>query len=162
MLEIKLQVEADALVAAMNRLADALTNEGWGFSGPIPAQKSFEVTMHTETPNTVVVGAANTVTHAPAPTPAPAAPVAPVASAVPAPAAPVVTPAPATPAAVPTAAPSYSLQQLINAGAAVMDSGHQAELLALMPKYGVKTLQELPPAQYPAMAADLRALGAQI
>lgn len=162
MLEIKMRIEADALVKAMDRLADALTNEGWGFSGPIPVPEHVGVTVHTETPDTVVVGAANTVTHALAPSPAPAAPVAPVAPAVPAPAAPVVTPAPATHAAAPTAAPSYSLQQLTNAGAAVMDSGHQAELLALMPKYGVKTLQELPPAQYPAMAADLRALGAQI
>lgn len=100
---------------------------------------------------------------APAPvTPAPVAapaPVAPAPVATPAPAAPV--PA-AAPAAVPTAAPTYTLDALARAGAALAQAGKMQEALALLAKYGVQTVNQLKPEQYGAFATELRALGAQI
>lgn len=101
---------------------------------------------------------------APAPetpsTPAPATPVAP------APTAPS-TPDPATPeppvAAVPVApAKEYSLDELLTATAPLMDAGKIADLQALMQKYGVASMMEIPKEKYGELATDLRALGAKL
>ena len=81
--------------------------------------------------------------------PAPAAPV-PVAVAAPA-------PVPVTPQP-----PAYTLDQLAKAGAALVDAGKMESLMALLAKYGVQAVTQLPPAQYGAFATELRALGAQI
>lgn len=105
--------------------------------------------------------------------PAPAAPVS-----APAPTAQTPTPAPATPtpeptlapkapeppvAAVPTApAKEYSLDELLTATAPLMDAGKIAELQALMQKYGVASMMEIPKEKYGELATDLRALGARI
>ncbi len=96
---------------------------------------------------------------APAPAPIPAVP----AAAVPV-AAPMPTTAPPTaqPQAPATAAPTYELNQLANAGALLAKQGKVAELQALLPKYGVATISELDPSLYGAFATDLRGLGAQI
>lgn len=102
--------------------------------------------------------------------PAPAAPVQPSET----PAAPVQrqeTPAPAAaPAAVPpaapavpTAAPQITYDQLVNCGRQLMtDPGKGPQVQALLTKYAVRSITDLPVAQYPAMAADLRALGGAI
>lgn len=94
----------------------------------------------------------------PIPTPAvqPVAPIPPV-QAAPA-TAPVVAPAPAPVAAPPT----YTLDQIAVAGAALMDANKMDQLLALLAKYGVNAITQLPPEQYGAFATELRALGAQI
>lgn len=84
---------------------------------------------------------------------------APVASAVPAPAA---APAAVPTAAVPTAAPTYTLDALARAGAALAQAGKMNEAMAVLAKYGVQTVNQLKPEQYGAFAAELRALGAQI
>lgn len=89
--------------------------------------------------------------------PAPAANPAPVTA--PEPAAPT---ASAVPAAVPTAAPTYTLDALARAGAALAQAGKMQEALALLAKYGVQTINQLKPEQYGAFATELRALGAQI
>ena len=89
--------------------------------------------------------------------PAPAVTPAPVAA--PEPVAPVPT---AAPAAVPTAAPTYTLDALARAGAALAQAGKMQEALALLAKYGVQTVNQLKPEQYGAFATELRALGAQI
>lgn len=104
----------------------------------------------TETPATVQASS----------TPAPVAPVAP------APAAPS-TPDPATPeppvATVPTApAKEYSLDELLTATAPLMDAGKIADLQALMQKYGVASMMEIPKEKYGELATDLRALGAKL
>ena len=59
-------------------------------------------------------------------------------------------------------APAYTLEQLSRAGAALATSGKMPELMALMQKHGVQALTQLKPDQYPAMADDLRLMGAQI
>lgn len=101
-------------------------------------------------PTAVPTATANTAPAAPAPA---AAPVAPAAPAV---------PAPTAPPAVPTAAPTYTLDALARAGAALAQSGKMQEAIAVLTKYGVQTVNQLNPDQYGAVAAELRALGAQI
>ena len=107
-----------------------------------------------------------------APVPAPAVAASPDPAPVPAPApAPAPTPAPAPAskapeppvAAVPTApAKEYSLDELLTATAPLMDAGKIAELQALMQKYGVASMMEIPKERYGELATDLRALGARI
>ena len=95
-------------------------------------------------------------------TPAPA-PVTPA----PAPVTPAFAPAPKAPeppvSAVPTApAKDYSLDELLTATAPLMDAGKISELQALMQKYGVASMMEIPKERYGELATDLRALGARI
>lgn len=104
-------------------------------------------------------------TETPATVQAPSAP-APVTPVAPAPAAPS-TPDPATPeppvATVPTApAKEYSLDELLTATAPLMDAGKIADLQALMQKYGVASMMEIPKEKYGELATDLRALGAKL
>lgn len=115
--------------------------------------------MDAETPATVQTSST------PAPetpaTPAPATPVAPPAAAAPS------TPDPAAPeppvATVPTApAKEYSLDELLTATAPLMDAGKIADLQALMQKYSVASMMEIPKEKYGELATDLRALGAKL
>lgn len=68
------------------------------------------------------------------------------------------TQAPAQP--VPTTAPTYSLEQIMQACAQLMDKG--APPYDLFQKYGIQMLTELNPENYGLFATDLRAKGAQI
>ncbi len=105
---------------------------------------------------------ANPVPVVPVAAPVPVAP-ATVPTAAPVPVAPAPVPAaPPAPAAIPTAAPTYTLDALARAGAALAQSGKMQEALALLAKYGVQTVNQLKPEQYGAFATELRALGAQI
>lgn len=92
------------------------------------------------------------------PVPAATVPVAPPVT-TPAPAAAV--PAPAVPN-VPTAAPTYTFEAIAQAGADLLQAGKMEETMALLQKYGVQSLNDLPPEKYGLMAMDLRALGAKI
>lgn len=68
------------------------------------------------------------------------------------------------PATVPTAAPTYTLDQISQAAAMLMDMGpqqHQA-LMGLLQQFGVPALTALPKEQYGAFATALRGLGAKI
>ena len=78
---------------------------------------------------------------------------------VPATTAPVVTPVAAT---VPTAAVSYTRDDLARAGGFLMEQNRGPELTAVLARYGVQALTELPVELYGNFAADLRALGANI
>ena len=70
---------------------------------------------------------------------------------------------PSAPApAIPTAAPSYTLDQLAQAGAALAQSGKTEQAVALLARYGVQSISQLPPEQYGAFATELRALGTPI
>lgn len=72
-----------------------------------------------------------------------------------------IAPVPA-PAAVPTAAASYTLDDLARAAMPLMDAGRQAELQQLLQLFGVEALPALQPGQYGAFATKLREMGAQI
>lgn len=78
---------------------------------------------------------------------------------------PTVNPAPSpavSSAPIPTATPTYTLDALARAGAALAQAGKMQEALTLLAKYGVQTVNQLKPEQYGAFATELRALGAQI
>lgn len=105
--------------------------------------------------------------------PAPTAPVTPAQPAAPVPPtnpAPVTPPVPAAPVApeqaAPTApapvAPTVTLDKIKAAGAGLAAQGKTAQLMELITKYGVKSILDLKPTQFDAMANDLRALGASL
>ena len=100
--------------------------------------------------------------------PAPTGPVAPPVALATAPA-PVQPPAappvqpPAAPPAVPVAAaPAYNRDQIMTAGAALIDAGKINELMGLLNTFGVQAVTQLKQEQLGAFATELRKLGAQI
>ena len=66
------------------------------------------------------------------------------------------------PGPVPTAAQTFTLDQLAVAATALSDSGKRAEVLALLGAFGVQMLTALPQEQYGNFATHLRSLGAKI
>lgn len=156
MLEMKLTIEAPELANAINNLASA-----------IGSAKVNPATM-TAAPAPVQNAPAN-------PTPAVAMPVAPSAPApinqqipvqpaqMPAPvntaATPVNFPAQGVPLAQP---PQYTVDQIMAAGATLMDAGKINELMALLNSFGVQAVMDLKPEQLGAFATAMRELGAQI
>lgn len=148
MMEMTIKVEAPALVAAIEKLAAAITPPDPNILTPDePRQPVVAPTAPPQTPAAPVqppVAAPNLVPTAP-----PTAPVTPVAPAAPTP-------------AVPVTAPTYTLDQIAKAGAALVDAGKMEQLLALLGKYGVAAVTQLTPEQYGNFATELRALGAQI
>lgn len=138
MLEIKVTIEAPELAAAIDHLAAAL------------GTKSVQTTEN--------------------PTPA-----TPVANSAPQMAAPAVNPAPQTagpataspsnpqPSAVPLAsAPQYTVDQIMAAGATLMDAGRVNDLMNLLRSFGVQAVTDLKVEQYGAFVTALRNLGAKI
>jgi hypothetical protein len=156
--EISVTVNAPALAEAMAALAAALQ------SNPIaPLQIGAEVTP----PPSVAPVAPATVPSAPVT--APAAPAVPfeaphIAPYTPPPVAPAVTPAPpVTPPSVPvTAAPAFTHEQIMAAGAALIDSGKINELMGLLNAFGVQAVTQLKQEQLGAFATEMRKLGAQL
>ncbi len=145
-LTMTIQIEAPDLVAALTQLAAAIHPSAQTLNIPQPQ---------------VPAPAAPVPVAVAAPAPVPVTPQPPVTGSVvpPAPAVPAAPPAPAVPVA---GAPAYTLDQLAKAGAALVDAGKMESLMALLAKYGVQAVTQLPPAQYGAFATELRALGAQI
>lgn len=82
----------------------------------------------------------------------------------PAPAASVTPPQQPNPAStIPTApAPNYTIADLQNACAPLMDAGRQQDLINLLKSFGVPALTLLPKERYGEFATALRGLGAQI
>lgn len=118
-------------------------------------------TGNTNTVPAIVSAARPTVTQ-PVPIAAPAG-VETVMSATPVPVSQVTSePSVVPPPGVPVAAPTYTIDMLARAGAALTQAGKTQEALALLAKYGVQTVNQLKPEQYGAFATELRALGAQI
>lgn len=158
MFEIKIRIEAADLSAAVIRLAEAITGKV-----PEPVAKAAEETAPAPAPvqpEPVPVSAPvqPAPVQVPVQAPAPVQPVQPVPMPAPAPA-----PVPAAaPAPAPVQTPAISLETISRAGASLMDQGKLPELQALLQKYGIQSVNTLDPAQFPAFAADLRALGAQI
>lgn len=68
-----------------------------------------------------------------------------------------------TPVAVPVAsAPQYTIEQIMKAGAALMDAGKIQELRNLIKAFNVDAVTSLKAEQLGAFATELRKLGAQI
>lgn len=158
MLEITIHVTGlDALAGAIARLAGAE-----GGNAQIP----------TGSARTLTSGPAEPVSQ-PVPTASAAVPTAPPQAAtghkpaepqrpVSAPAVPTAS-APVTPAApVPTAAHTYTADDLAKAAMALMDAGKQMELIQLLASFGVNSIPALQPEQMGAFATALRGMGAQI
>lgn len=145
MLELKITIAAPDLAAAINNLAVALAN-----GNTVPAEKPAKAEKQTEAKDAAQQAPVNPMQATGAPLSAtPAQTMAPVAN-VP------------VASAVPTGAPTYTLDMIARAGAALVDAGKMDALCGLLAKYGVEALTALDPAQYGNFANDLRALGAQI
>lgn len=145
MLEMKITIAAPDLAAAINNLAVALAN-----GNTVPAEKPAKAEKQTEAKDAAQQAPVNPMQATGAPLSAtPAQTVVPVANA------PVAS-------AVPTGAPTYTLDMIARAGAALVDAGKMDALCGLLAKYGVEALTALDPARYGNFANDLRALGAQI
>jgi PREDICTED: hypothetical protein len=154
MFEINVTVNAPELAEALNNLAAALKG-----AKPEPAaSKAGKADKPAPVPPADYMPPADT---APAPaTPAPA--VTPAPAPAPAPVQAPVTPAPA-PAPVPVApAPTYNRDQIMTAGAALIDAGKINELMGLLNSFGVQAVTQLKQDQLGAFATELRKLGAQI
>ena len=137
MLEMKLTIEAPELANALNNLAAALG------ARPFPPAQQAPAAASTQ-PQPVV----------PQQAPAPAAP-------MPAPA---TTAQPNTPVAgVPLAQPpKYTVDQIMAAGAQLMDAGKVNDLMNLLHSFGVQAVMDLKPEQLGAFATALRDMGAKI
>lgn len=107
--------------------------------------------------------AAETSTAEPQPVVQTTADVRPVAPAV-APNTPAAAPAVPVPPPAPTApAKNYTWAEIQTACAPLIDNGaSQKALMALLSKYGVQSLMNIPPARYGELVLDLRALGAKL
>lgn len=112
-------------------------------ANPIPVPVAAPTTAPAPIP-------APTQTPAPAPTPAP----------VPTPAIPSTAPA----SAVPTGAPTYSIDDIARAGAALAQQGPDkiAALTGLLQQFGLQAVTQLRPEQMGPFVTALRGLGAQI
>ena len=154
MFEINVTVNAPEIAEALNNLAAALKG-----AKPEPAaSKTGKADKPAPVPPADYMPPADT---APAPA-APAPAVTPAPAPAPAPVQAPVTPAPA-PAPVPGApAPTYSRDQIMTAGAALIDAGKINELMGLLNSFGVQAVTQLKQDQLGAFATELRKLGAQI
>lgn len=143
MFEAKLTIEAPGLTTAINRLADAIAYSRAPATVP---------STNPANPTPGAVGAAASATPAQA-------------MGAPAPAAPVTGPtaAPAQATGVPLApAPQYTVDQIMQAGATLMDAGKVNELMNLLHSFGVQAVMDLKPEQLGAFATAMRELGAKI
>lgn len=149
MFEVKVTIEAPELASAINNLATAIG----GSAKPVVAQAA--PVAQTATP-------APAPANANVPTAQPAAPVMPATMPAPTPVAtnaPVSYPAPNVPLAQP---PKYTVDQIMAAGATLMDAGKVNELMNLLHSFGVQAVMDLKPEQLGAFATAMRELGAQI
>ena len=154
MFEINVTVNAPEIAEALNNLAAALKG-----AKPEPAaSKTGKADKPAPVPPADYMPPADT---APAPA-APAPAVTPAPAPAPAPVQAPVTPAPA-PAPVPVApAPTYSRDQIMTGGAALIDAGKINEPMGLLNSFGVQAVTQLKQDQLGAFATELRKLGAQI
>lgn len=140
MLEMKLTIEAPELANALNNLAAALGARPFPTAQQAPAAP-------VQQPQPVVPQQAPTAAPAQQPMPAPAT-----------------TAQPNTPVAgVPLAQPpKYTVDQIMAAGAQLMDAGKVNDLMNLLHSFGVQAVMDLKPEQLGAFATALRDMGAKI
>ena len=121
----------------------------------------LKVEFEFQTPEEAAVAIQAMMAAKQAPTP-PAAPPTPPPQA-PAPVAPPPAPVSPPPSSVPVAAaPTFTREQIMTAGAALIDAGKMADLMTLLNTFGVQAVTQLKPEQLGAFATELRKLGAQI
>lgn len=155
MIELKISTESvDALLAELNALLPdkaaleaALTQPVAPPPEPVapPSTASAAIAQPPATPPVAPV----------APLPEPVAPPSTASAAIAQP--------PATPPVVPVAAaPTYSRDQIMTAGAALIDAGKINELMGLLNAFGVQAVTQLKQDQLGAFATELRKLGAQL
>lgn len=163
MMEIKVIVEAASLANAINNLAAAIS--GTKANGAVlESAPAVPQTTATPVPSPAVPTPPTTAAQVPtAATPAATVPTAPAPSPVPAPTpasnAVPVTPAPGVPLAQP---PQYTIDQIMSAGAYLMDAGKINDLLNLLHSFGVQAVTDLKNEQLGAFATAMRGLGAKI
>lgn len=138
MFEVRITIEAPELAGAINNLAAAIG--GAKISQP-PVQQNVTAQPAVEQPAPAPVQ--------PAQMPAPG----PAAHAMPS------YPAPNVPLAQP---PKYTIDQIMAAGATLMDAGKVNDLMNLLHSFGVQAVMDLKPEQLGAFATGLRELGAKI
>lgn len=157
MLEMKIKIEvADAVISAIDKLAAAIDKSALNIT--VPKDSVLNVNMPATPAEPVTIAAPEPVT--PTPAPVQSAPTTPIAAPAPVqmPAA-QTAPAPAVPVA---SAPTYTLDQIANAGAALVNAGKMEQLLALLSKYGIQAITQLKAEQFGPFVTELRGLGAQI
>lgn len=143
MFEVRITIEAPELVGAINNLAAAM-----GGAKLVPQQNTTPVMQQpSANPQAVAAPASAPVQPSPLPSPGPAA------QAMPS------YPAPNVPLAQP---PKYTVDQIMAAGASLMDAGKVNELMNLLHSFGVQAVMDLKPEQLGAFATGLRELGAKI
>ena len=143
MLEVKVTIVAPELSGAINNLAAAIGGKATQ-SAPVAQQ------MPTPAPTAPVTPQM--------PAPAPQTPT-PMAAPTPVTTAPTNYPAPNVPLAPP---PQYTVDQIMAAGATLMDAGKVNELMNLLHSFGVQAVMDLKPEQLGAFATAMRELGAKI
>lgn len=147
MLEVNVKVQAPELATAIAALATAMASAT--FTVPVNPTQTAAPTASQMPPAAL----AKPATPPAAPMQAPVAPT-PTAAPVQPPAAPPVVPV--------AAAPTYNRDQIMTAGAALIDAGKINELMGLLNAFGVQAVTQLKQEQLGAFATELRKLGAQI
>lgn len=177
-MEITVHINAPELVGAINTLAAALeagnfkmTTAAMGVDLVDPTNAVL-VPVNPTPVQTAPQVAPAPVDHTTLTTASATAPVAPVSQQVinqanpvnptPAPAQPMVQPTAPVAQAVPTAAPSYTMEQLAVAATQLVDAGQRDNLVALLGQFGVQALNVLPKEQYGNFANALRGMGAKL
>ncbi len=137
------------IITALDRLTAAVREQTNAVTG-----ENETPTMEIAPPAPVAAPAPVQVQPAPvaAPAPAPAPVQIPPVAAVPAP----------EPQAVAPTGLTYTLEQISNAAAPLMDAGRIQDLFNLLQKFGVQAVTQLKPDLYGQFATELRALGAKI
>ena len=152
-MEIMVKIEAPELVGALNTLAAALETKNLELTTaaiatnltPAPVQPMVQPTAPAIAP---VAPVSEPVTNPVNPTPAPVQPM--------------VQPTAPVAQAVPTAAPSYTMEQLAVAATQLVDAGQRDSLVALLQQFGAQSLTALPKEQYGNFANALRQMGAKL
>ena len=148
MFEVRVLIESPQLAEAINNLAAAI-GSAKQIQQAAPAQIPAPVPKPAPTDVTVTVNP---------PFAQPGVPVAP-AQHVPSAPAPGNVPVPNVPLAEP---PKYTVDQIMAAGATLMDAGKVNELINLLHSFGVQAVMDLKPEQLGAFATAMRELGAKI
>lgn len=158
MFEVKITIDAPQLAAAIDHLATALYMKNGGAAPQMPANPTPAAPAQTTAPAAPMAGPTSAYpSNPPAPAPMPTAPAA--APAPVAPNSPAVPPAAGMPLASP---PQYTVDQIMQAGAMLMDAGKVNDLMNLLHSFGVNAVMDLKPEQLGAFATEMRKLGAQI
>lgn len=150
MLEIKVTIEAPALATAINVLAKALSERGSAATQQVMPTTVQQATNPTLAPT---VGLAPATTVNPAPVNSAPTLTQPVQQ---------TTVAPTSTVPLANTAPQYTVDQIMTAGATLMDAGKVNDLVNLLRQFGAQAVTDLKPEMYGAFATALRNLGAKI